>query len=68
MLQDIMWKYNEVHGMVKKLGVEHRSHRDGRARRPDWPDFTVHAQWQRAPRISRRSCSRTSRSATMYRG
>ena len=48
--------------------VEHRSHRDGRARGPDWPDFTVHAQWQRAPRISRRSCSRTCRSATMSSG
>ena len=44
-LQDIMRKYDEVHGMVKKLRVKHRSHRDGRARGPDWPDFTVHAQW-----------------------
>ena len=52
----------------RKLGVEHRSHRDDRARGPDWPDFTVHAQWQRAPRISRTSRSRTCRSATMCRG
>ena len=36
-LQDI----NEVHGVAKKLGVEDRSHRDGRTRGPDWPDFSA---------------------------
>ena len=43
-----------MHGMVKKLGVEHRSHRDGRARGPDWPDFTVHVQLRRVTNLPKR--------------
>ena len=54
-LQDI----NEVHGVVKKLGVEHRSHRDGRAQGPGWPDYIVRVQLRRAQR------SRTCRSASV---
>ena len=67
-LQDILTMYNEVNCVDKKLGVEHRSHRDGRAREPDRPDCTVPAQWRGAPRIPRNSRSRISRSVTRCSG
>ena len=43
-------KYNEVNCVDKKPGVEDRSHRDDRARAPDWPDCAVPEQWQAPPR------------------
>ena len=67
-LQDNLTKYNEVNCKDKKLGEEHRSHRDVEARVPVWTECTVLVQWQGPPRISWSSKPRTSRSATMCSG
>ena len=53
--------------IAQHLDEVQRSHRDGRAREPDWSDCTVLAQWRGASRIPRNSRSRTSRSVTRCR-
>ena len=47
LLQDILTKYDEVNCVDKTPSVEHRLHRDVRARVPVCPDCTVPVQWRR---------------------